>query len=213
MQHEIADLRKEYTKLFLGKSELKNDPFVQFSTWFEEAKNAKIAEPNAMTLSTVSAKGRPSSRIVLLKGIEDHKFIFYTNYHSHKGKEMIVNPFVALNFFWPPLERQVRIEGKVEKADEAQSDEYFHSRPIGSQLGAWVSPQSETIENRQVIEDRKKYYEEKFKDGQIPRPPHWGGFRVIPDKFEYWQGRQNRLHDRFLYLKEGDGWQIKRLAP
>lgn len=213
MQHSIANLRKEYTKLFLDKGKLKNNPFIQFSAWFEAAKNAGTTEPNAMVLSTVSAQGRPTSRVVLLKGIEDNSFQFFTNYHSRKGHDMEAHPYVALNFFWEKLERQVRIEGKVEKVAAIKSDEYFHSRPRGSQLGAWVSTQSEEIENRQVLEERQRYYEEKFKVGEIPRPEHWGGYNVIPDRFEYWQGRANRLHDRFIYTKEEEGWKLTRLAP
>lgn len=213
MQHDIADLRKEYTKLFLDKGKLNNNPFIQFSAWFEEAKNAGITEPNAMVLSTASAQGRPSSRIVLLKGLENDTFQFFTNYNSRKGRDMETNPYVALNFFWEKLERQVRVEGRVEKVEAAQSDEYFHSRPRGSQIGAWASSQSEEIENRQVIEERQQYFERKFQMGEIPRPEHWGGYNVIPDKFEYWQGRANRLHDRLVYLKEQDGWKMTRLAP
>lgn len=213
MQHEIADLRKEYTKLNLDKGKLVDDPFMQFLVWFEEAQKAGTTEPNAMVLSTVSRDGRPSSRIVLLKGIENHTFQFFTNYNSRKGREMEETSYVALNFFWEKLERQVRIEGRVEKASTAVSDEYFHSRPIGSQIGAWASPQSEPVENRQVIEERQKLFEEKFKNGVIPRPPHWGGYNVVPDRFEFWQGRQNRLHDRFIYTKSKDIWGLSRLAP
>lgn len=213
MASNIADLRREYTKLYIKKEDLDSDPLIQFSIWFEEAQKAKVTEVNAMTLSTVSKEGRPSSRIILLKGIEDKKFIFYTNYNSRKGVEMKENPYVALNFFWAELERQVRIEGKVEKADTAQSDRYFQSRPTGSKLGAWASPQSEVIENREIMEERQQKFEEKFKGQQIPRPKHWGGYRVIPDKIEFWQGRASRLHDRFLYFKEKGEWQMERLAP
>lgn len=214
MQHEIADLRKEYTKLDLNKDKLVEDPFMQFLAWFDEAQKAGTTESNAMVLSTASSSGRPSSRIVLLKGIENRTFQFFTNYNSRKGREMEENPYVSLNFFWEKLERQVRIEGKVEKASEVVSDEYFHSRPIGSQIGAWASPQSEAIENREVIEARQKHFEDKFKGSSIiPRPPHWGGYNVIPDRFEFWQGRQNRLHDRFVYTKSKDIWELSRLAP
>ena len=213
MERNIADLRKEYTKLYLKKEELNDNPFVQFSMWFEEAEKAKVMEVNAMTLSTVSEEGKPASRIVLLKGIEEDKFVFYTNYNSNKGKEMEQNPYVALNFFWPELERQVRVEGKIQKASAEQSDRYFHSRPTGSQLGAWASPQSKIIENREVMEARQKEYEEKFKGQQIPRPEHWGGYCVDADRMEFWQGRPSRLHDRFLYIKENNSWKIERLAP
>lgn len=213
MEQHIADLRKEYIKNILRKEDLKNDPLSQFAIWFEEAQKAAAAEPNAMTLSTVSASGKPSSRIVLLKGIEDQAMIFFTNYSSDKGKDMLENPHVALNFFWPELERQVRIEGSITKTSADESDVYFNSRPIGSQLGAWASPQSSIVDSREEMEANLLEFERKFKDQVIPRPPHWGGYKVSPEKIEFWQGRASRLHDRFLYSLETDRWKIDRLAP
>ena len=213
MEQHIADLRKEYIKNILRKEDLKSDPLSQFAIWFEEAQKAAAVEPNAMTLSTVSASGKPSSRIVLLKGIEEQAMIFFTNYSSDKGKDMLENPYVALNFFWPELERQVRIEGTITKTSAEESDVYFNSRPIGSQLGAWASPQSSIVNSREEMEANLLEFERKFKDRVIPRPPHWGGYKVSPEKMEFWQGRASRLHDRFLYSLEANQWKIDRLAP
>lgn len=213
MDKHIADLRRDYTKLYLHKEDLVEDPLLQFSKWFEEALKAAVLEPNAMTLSTLSLEGKPKSRIVLLKGIRAKNLLFYTNYTSAKAREMEQNKDVAINFFWPELERQVRIEGRVEKAEGLESDEYFHSRPKASQIGAWASPQSEVIESREVLEKRLKEYEEKYKDQEIPRPEHWGGYHVLPEKFEFWQGRASRLHDRFLYTLQNGSWRLDRLAP
>ena len=213
MTKNLADLRREYIKSNLSKEALENDPIKQFSIWFDEAQTAEVNEPNAMTLSTVSPEGKPSSRIVLLKGLQENLLIFYTNYNSKKGDDIAKNPYVALNFFWPELERQVRVEGSATKTDEIESDIYFHSRPKGSKIGAWASPQSEIIENREVLETRLQYYEQQFKDQKVPRPSHWGGYKVEPESFEFWQGRLSRLHDRYKYLKSNGKWKIQRLAP
>lgn len=213
MDTYIAGLRNEYAKSALNKKETSPDPITQFRNWFEEAIKAKVMEPNAMTLSTATADGRPSARIVLVKDITEKGFVFYTNYESRKGKEIAQNPQAALTFFWPELERQVRIEGTLEKVPGQTSDAYFSSRPRASQLGAWSSPQSQEIPNREILEAREKDYEEKFRDQEIPRPPHWGGYELVPDQLEFWQGRQSRLHDRILYIKEANDWVRKRISP
>jgi pyridoxamine 5'-phosphate oxidase len=185
----------------------------QFRIWWEEALKSQVLEANAMNVSTLNAHQRPSSRIVLLKGL-DHGFIFYTNYESRKGKEIAHFPFVALNFFWPELERQVRVEGKVEKTDAQTSDEYFLSRPKSSQIGAWASPQSQVIPDRTFLEKRENEINIKFNQDSLFRPPHWGGYRVIPDYLEFWQGRASRLHDRIVFETGTEGsWSKKRLAP
>jgi pyridoxamine 5'-phosphate oxidase len=213
MKQSIADIRKEYTALSLQATEVDANPVDQFLSWFDMAINAEIMEPNAMTLSTIDGN-KPSSRIVLLKGVENEEFVFYTNYKSAKGHQMANSPYVSLNFFWPELERQVRIEGTVQKVDEATSDAYFKSRPRGSQIGAWVSPQSEIIESREVLNKRLEEIELKFKDRDVERPPHWGGYSVKPNLIEFWQGRPSRLHDRIQYtFSEANNWTIERLAP
>ncbi len=213
MKQSIADIRKEYSALSLKASEVDANPVDQFLTWLDMALNAEIMEPNAMTLSTIEGN-KPTSRIVLLKGVENEQFVFYTNYQSAKGQQIEKNPFVSLNFFWPELERQVRIDGEVKKVNESISDDYFKSRPRASQIGAWVSPQSETIENREVLDKRLEEIELKFKDIEVERPPHWGGYSVKPNMIEFWQGRPSRLHDRILYtFSETKNWQIERLAP
>lgn len=213
MKQSIADIRKEYTALSLQATEVDANPVDQFLSWFDMAINAEIMEPNAMTLSTIDGN-KPSSRIVLLKGVENEQFVFYTNYKSAKGHQMANSPYVSLNFFWPELERQVRIEGTVQKVDEATSDAYFKSRPRGSQIGAWVSPQSEIIESREVLNKRLEEIELKFKDRDVERPPHWGGYSVKPNLIEFWQGRPSRLHDRIQYtFSEANNWTIERLAP
>jgi len=213
MDKNIADLRRDYTKLYLHKEELKQHPLMQFSKWFEEALKAEVLEPNAMTLSTISLDGKPKSRVVLLKGIRAQELVFFTNYESDKAREMEKNKDVAIAFYWPELERQIRIEGRVEKIDSAESDEYFHSRPRLSQIGAWASPQSKVIENRGFLEERLKQFQEQYGEKEIPRPEHWGGYHLHPERFEFWQGRASRLHDRFLYTLKGGNWQIERLAP
>jgi len=214
MNVSVADLRRNYTKSGLIEADADPNPFKQFQQWFDQALAGQLPEPNAMTLATVAPDGKPSARIVLLKNFDEHGFVFYTNYSSHKGQQLQANPWAALVFWWAELERQVRIEGRVEKVSEAESDAYFHSRPLGSQLGAWVSQQSQVIDTREVIEVRLQELEEKYINQAVPRPSHWGGFRVIPTAIEFWQGRPNRLHDRLLYGRLEDGrWLIKRLSP
>jgi pyridoxamine 5'-phosphate oxidase len=214
MKKDIASLRVEYSKRSLDVKDVLHDPTEQFLTWFNEAIDTQVIEPNAFTLSTINKKGRPSSRILLLKGVENNGFVFYTNYNSHKGQELINQGYGSLNFFWAELERQVRIEGSIEKVSSQESDAYFQIRPRGSQIGAWVSPQSEVIDSRDVLEARLAHYEKEFEGNPVPRPPHWGGFICKPDLVEFWQGRPSRLHDRILFLKEGyNDWKIQRLAP
>ena len=210
----LADLRSDYSKASLDIQSIAQNPIVQFEKWFQEALDAKVLEANAMNLATLSETGRPTSRIVLLKGIQNNQFLFYTNYQSHKGKELENNPECALNFFWPELERQVRIEGTAQRVDTNLSDQYFQSRPRASQIGAWASPQSSVIKDREILEQRTKEIEKRF-DGKtvLPRPNQWGGFAVNPVLIEFWQGRPNRLHDRLLFTKEDSGWSINRLAP
>ncbi|MEO7990371.1 MAG: pyridoxamine 5'-phosphate oxidase [Chryseolinea sp.] len=211
---KLEELRKEYSKADLDVKDVMNDPIKQFEKWFKEASDSGVQEPNAMNLSTVNSEGKPTSRIVLLKGIEDRKFIFYTNYQSQKGRELEENPACALTFFWTELERQIRIEGNALRVDEKKSVEYFQSRPRGSQVGAWSSPQSTVIESRQILEERVKKIEEKF-DGLpvLPKPHQWGGFEIDPIMIEFWQGRPSRLHDRIQYVKMDGAWKIQRLAP
>ena len=212
--HSLAEIRKEYSKATLDFTNVASDPIHQFTKWFDEAINAKVLEPNAMSLATVSNDNRPSCRIVLLKGIEENKFLFYTNYQSHKGKELENNPVCALTFFWPELERQVRIEGVASRVGENQSMEYFQSRPLGAQVSAWASPQSSIIENRTILEERVKQIEKRFEGNKVlPRPHQWGGYAVEPHMIEFWQGRENRLHDRLEYVRVEGSWKIHRLAP
>ena len=210
----IQNLRLDYRSASLSKSDVDKNPFKQFSKWFKEALNAKVTEPNAMTIATSSKSGIPSARIVLLKEFDENGFVFYTNYNSQKGKELEENPNAAIIFFWGDLERQIRIEGTVEKVTEKEATEYFQSRPKGSQLGAHTSPQSETIPNRSFLEYKLADLEKEYHYKDIPKPTHWGGYRVIPNKIEFWQGRTSRLHDRIVYLKNNDqSWRFERLAP
>jgi pyridoxamine 5'-phosphate oxidase len=209
----IASLRQSYSQNELLEENVLETPFKQFGKWFEEALNAQVLEPNAMHLSTISA-GKPHGRIVLMKGFDENGFSFYTNYQSNKGQEIAETTFAALTFFWGDLERQIRIEGSIEQVSGEESDEYFHSRPRGSQIGAWVSNQSTVIDGRKVLEKRLEELEKEFEGSEIiPRPAHWGGYRVVPNKIEFWQGRPNRLHDRILFTKVGDEWKIERLSP
>jgi pyridoxamine 5'-phosphate oxidase len=197
----------------LSERNINKNPFEQFSLWYNEALNAGFLHPDAMTLAASTKDGKPSARIVLLKSFDDDGFIFFTNYSSKKGKELIENPFASLMFYWDKLDKQVRIEGSTEMITKQESEEYFHSRPRGSQLGALASEQSRVIENRRVLEDKFDELNKKFEGKEIPMPVNWGGFKLIPDYFEFWQSRDNRLHDRICYVKENDNWKIKRLAP
>jgi pyridoxamine 5'-phosphate oxidase len=210
---KIADLRKNYTQAGLLETDVTADPFQQFKLWFEQAVAANLLEPNAMTLATVTAEGKPSARIVLLKGFDEHGFVFYTNYNSQKGVELQHSPYAALVFLWGDLERQVRIEGKVELVSIEEATAYFHSRPASSQLGAWASDQSNVIANRSILETRLQQLEAEYIDRKIPKPVHWGGFRVVPTEIEFWQGRPSRLHDRLRYQLVDGAWKIDRLAP
>lgn len=211
---ELARLRNEYRRARLDAADLDPDPLVQFQRWFDEARAAQIAEANAMSVASVGDDGRPSVRILLLKGLEDGGFVFYTNYESRKGREFDANPQVALCFFWAALERQVRVEGRLAKVSAQTSDAYFQVRPLGARFGAWASPQSAVITGRDVIESREHDARSRFGDAP-PRPPHWGGYRVVPDVLEFWQGRENRLHDRLRYRREdaATSWRVERLAP
>ena len=210
----ISDIRKEYRLHLLTEKDINANPIEQFATWWNEAVGAEIDEVNAMTLATASAGGVPSARIVLLKGFDGKGFVFFTNYNSYKGKDLGENPRACLVFFWKELERQIRITGLVQKVSAAECDEYFISRPEGSRIGAWVSPQSEVISGREWLEENEKKYQKENKLHSLSRPPHWGGYRVIPITIEFWQGRSNRLHDRIQYSLQDDGeWKIERLAP
>lgn len=208
----IAHLRQEYMRESLDEAAVARDPLAQFTRWFDEAVQTAHPMLNAMTLATVSAEGRPSARIVLLKGVDAGGFVFYTNYKSRKGRELTANPSAALLVYWHELEREVRIEGRVAKVTAQESDAYFDSRPLGSRLAAIASPQSETVADRRVLEARFAEAEARYGE-RPPRPRHWGGFRLLPASVEFWQGRPNRLHDRVLYTRRGRGWTLSRLAP
>ena len=210
---DAASLRKEYTRAGLDKPTLIPDPIVQFNAWFEETLAAGLHEPNAMIVATATANGRPSARTVLLKGYDERGFVFYTNYEGRKARELDANPACALLFYWGELERQVRIEGCASRISNEESDAYFASRPRGSRLGAWASEQSRPVEDRRVLEERVRDLEAEYEGRGVPRPPFWGGYRVEPDTIEFWQGRENRLHDRLVYSRVGDGWRIDRLQP
>lgn len=210
----IADIRKDYSKKMLQETDVHADAIEQFKIWWTEAVDSAIDEVNAMTLATASAQGKPSARVVLLKGFNESGFIFFTNYHSQKASEIEENPRVSLVFFWKELERQVRIDGTIKKITAEDSDEYFYSRPVESRIGAWASPQSKVIASRKVIEENVVELEKSFAGKMIDRPPHWGGYIVKPAVIEFWQGRSSRLHDRLQYsLNEMGQWEIKRLAP
>ncbi len=210
---DIAHLRKNYERAELDESASHANPLQQFGKWLNEAISAEVPEPNAMTLATVGSNLRPSTRIVLIKGFDERGIVWYTNFESHKGRDLAGNPFAALQFHWVELERVVRIEGLVEKVSDEESDAYFHSRPLDSRIGAWASPQSEVISGRSVLVANAAKYAAKFLL-QPPRPPHWGGYRLKPDNWQFWQGRRSRLHDRLRYRLDGDGeWVRERLAP
>jgi pyridoxamine 5'-phosphate oxidase len=209
---DLASLRKDYALKTLEERDVDRDPMKQFGLWMVEAIHAQVPEPSAMTLATVGANGKPTTRIVLLKGVDPRGFVFFTNYESRKGRELAANPVASLTFFWKELERQVRIDGTVEKVSAEESDAYYQTRPLGSRIGAWASPQSRPIESRAWLEQR--WTTLSVEHGQAPkRPPHWGGYRVMPEEMEFWQGRMSRLHDRIFFTRTGSDWKISRLAP
>lgn len=210
----LSDLRREYTLAGLKESDLDPNPFKQFDIWFQQALAAGLPEPNAMTLATATLDGKPSARIVLLKGFDEGGFVFFTNYESQKGRELLANPRAALVCYWIELERQVRISGGVSRVSAEESEEYFQSRPLGSQLGAWASQQSEVVGERKILEDKLEQLTREYQTKPVPVPPHWGGYRVAPETLEFWQGRPNRLHDRLRYTRQsGSQWLIERLSP
>ena len=208
----LADMRKNYQQAELLESSATKHPLEQFTLWLNDALKAEIPEPNAMTLATVSSELRPSTRVVLIKGYDEQGIVWFTNYDSRKGRELAGNPFAALQFHWVELERVVRIEGRVEKISDKESDTYYHSRPLASRIGAWASPQSQTIASREWLQDELKNYADKFQP-EPPRPPHWGGYRLVPDTWEFWQGGGARLHDRLQYSLTNGQWLMQRLAP
>jgi pyridoxamine 5'-phosphate oxidase len=211
---QLPDIRKEYAQAGLREADVDPDPIRQFQAWFKEALAANVPEPNAMTLATATPDGRPSARVVLLKAIDEAGFTFHTNYDSRKGRELAGNPWAALAFYWPALERQVRVEGSVERMPPAESDAYFQTRPLGSRLGAWASPQSAVVPDREALEQRLREVARRYEGRDVPRPPFWGGYRLRPVAVEFWQGRPNRFHDRLFYRRlPSGGWQLERLAP
>ncbi|MEZ5046684.1 MAG: pyridoxamine 5'-phosphate oxidase [Chitinophagaceae bacterium] len=213
MSIDIAAIRTDYTLQTLSEHDVHQDPLIQFEHWFQNAVHSQIEDVNAMTLCTVDSQGKPHGRIVLLKGLEEESFIFFTNYLSHKGQEIHANPFVSLVFYWKELQRQVRIEGCIQKISEQASNNYFQSRPRESQVGAWASLQSETLSERQILEKRFEEISNTHANKEIARPAHWGGYAVAPSCIEFWQGRANRLHDRIMYKKVNADWRIERLYP
>jgi pyridoxamine 5'-phosphate oxidase len=210
---EMSELRREYRAAGLDRDQLDGDPVAQFGRWFGEAERADLIEPNAMTLATSSPDGRPSARIVLLKGFGPDGFVFFSNYASRKGDELAANPNAALVFWWPPLERQVRLEGRVERTTTEESEAYWASRPLGSRLAALASAQSQVLAGREELVRRVEELAARHRDGDVPLPEAWGGYRLVPDAFEFWQGQPNRLHDRFRYTRRQDGWLVERLSP
>lgn len=209
----IADLRREYARARLDEKDVSPDPVAEFARWFAEAQTAAVDEPNAMMLATATSDGRPSARVVLLKGFDERGFVFFTDYRSRKGVELEANPRAALAFHWGEVERQVRIEGRVTRTTREESELYYRTRPLGSRLGAWASHQSRPIASRDVLEAGLRQIERRFAGTEVPLPPHWGGYRVRPELFEFWQGRESRLHDRIRYLREGERWRIERVSP
>ncbi len=211
---DLSDLRQSYSRGSFSKEDLLESPFAQFEKWFQQAMDSRLEEPNAMCLATADASGQPKTRVVLLKDFSEKGLVFYTNYESRKAADLRENPKAAANFLWLPLQRQVNVTGRVERVSKAESLKYFLSRPFGSQLGAWTSPQSKVITSRSVLESKLDQMKRKFSEGRVPLPDNWGGYRIIPESFEFWQGRPNRLHDRFIYrLGEAGAWQAERLAP
>lgn len=209
----LEGARRDYEGEDLDPAHVAAEPIAQFRAWFAAARDAGVYEPEAMTVSTVGADGRPSSRYVLLRGLDERGFVFYTNYHSAKARALAERPYAALTFGWLPIHRSVRVEGPVARLAESESDAYFASRPRAAQIGAWASPQSTIVAGRAELERSASAAEQRFAGGEVPRPPHWGGFVVRPDRVEFWQGRAGRLHDRVRYERDGDGWRIERLAP
>jgi pyridoxamine 5'-phosphate oxidase len=210
---KLSGLRREYRRASLDEADAHPDPVEQFRRWFEEVVAVDLHEPNAMTIATVSPAGRPSARVVLMKGFDERGFVFHTNYAGRKGRDLEANPACALLFYWGELERQVRIEGRAQRVPDAESDAYFRSRPRGGHIGAWASEQSRPVESRAALEARVRELEAEYEGREVPRPPHWGGYRVAPESFEFWQGRENRLHDRLVYRRSSEGWGIERLQP
>ena len=211
-RHDLADLRRDFSSGGLSQEAMAANPFDQFAAWMNDTLGSDIIDPNAMTVSTVGEDGRPSARVVLLKYFDREGFAFFTNYESKKGHDLAANPHAVFHFFWPQLDRQIAIHGRIERTTREESERYFNSRPVESRLGAWASAQSRVIESRDVLDARVEEYRQKFGD-EIPLPDFWGGFRMTPDKFEFWQGRQNRLHDRIVYEAAGESWNIYRLSP